>query len=158
MSLYLTHIHITSQIFTVSNLPDYFMSGLIRSFITCVTRTDEALLNEPTSHDRNTRHTFFESKVLCLCPQRSITHYNMHNHCSSLFTYIMDYLYIQCMTPMVCICVLCVTLMLFIYVYYRLFAYTNLVDIILLFFTIFSLTDFMKNSSDISPKNRHTGF
>jgi hypothetical protein len=45
-----------------------------------------------------------------------------------------------------------VTLMIFIYVYYRLFAYTNLVDIISLFFTIFSLTDFMKNSADISQK------
>jgi hypothetical protein len=158
MSLYLAHIHITSQIFTVSNLPDYFMSGLIQSFITCVIRTDETLLNELTSHDRNTRHTFFKSKVLCLCQQRSIMHCNMHNHCSSLFTYIMNYLYIQCMTLMVCICILCVTLMLFIYVYYRLFAYTNLVDIISLFFTIFSLTDFMKNSANISPKNRHTGF
>jgi hypothetical protein len=29
MSLYLAHIHITSQTFTVSNLPSGFMSGLI---------------------------------------------------------------------------------------------------------------------------------
>jgi hypothetical protein len=34
--------------------------------------TDEALLNGPISHGRNTRHTFFEPKVLCSCPQRSI--------------------------------------------------------------------------------------
>jgi hypothetical protein len=38
MSLYLAHIHITSQTFTLSNLPGGFMSGLIQSFITCVTR------------------------------------------------------------------------------------------------------------------------
>jgi hypothetical protein len=52
MSPYLTHIHITSQTFTVSNLSDRFMSGLIRSFITCVTRIAEALMNGPTSHGR----------------------------------------------------------------------------------------------------------
>jgi hypothetical protein len=45
MSLYLTHIHITSQTFTVSNLPGGFMSELIRNFITYVTRTGEVMLS-----------------------------------------------------------------------------------------------------------------
>jgi hypothetical protein len=89
MSLSLTHIHITSQIFTVSSLPDGFKSGLIQSFITCVTRTDEALLNGPTSYDKNTSHTFFEPKLLCSGPRRSIIQYSMHNQCSGLFICIM---------------------------------------------------------------------
>jgi hypothetical protein len=41
------------------------------------------------------------------------------------------------MTHMMLIYILCMTLMVFIYVYYELFAYTNLVDIIPLFFMIF---------------------
>jgi hypothetical protein len=39
---------------------------------------------------------------------------------------------------MVLSCVLCMTPMLFIYVYYVLFIYTNLVDVMLLFLTVFS--------------------
>jgi hypothetical protein len=141
MSLYLAHIHIVSRTFTVSNLPGGFMTGLIWSFITCVTRTSDALLNGPTSHGRNTRHTFFEPKVLCLCPQMSIMQCSMRNQYSGLFTCIIDYLYVLCMTLMVWICVLCVTLMLFIYVYYGLFACINLVDAISLFSTVFSFHD-----------------
>jgi hypothetical protein len=70
MSPYLAHIHITSQTFTVSNLPGGFMSGLIRSCIICVTKTGETLLNRPTSHGKNIRHIFFESKVLFSCPKK----------------------------------------------------------------------------------------
>jgi hypothetical protein len=72
MSISLAHIHITSRILIVNSLPSGFMSGLIQSFITSIIRTDEALLNRPTSHGRNTRHTFFKPKVLCSCSQRSI--------------------------------------------------------------------------------------
>jgi hypothetical protein len=79
MSMSLAHIHITSQTFTVSSLPGGFMSGLIQSFITCVTKTSKTLLNGPTSHGRNTRHTFFEPKVLCSCPRRSIMQCSMRN-------------------------------------------------------------------------------
>jgi hypothetical protein len=122
MSLSLTHIHITSQTFTVSSLPCGFMSRLIWSFITCVTRTSETLLNGSTSHGRNTRHTFLEPKILCSCPWRSIMQCSMHNQCSGLFTCIMKYLHVLCMTLMMWICVLCVTLIMFIYVYYGLFA------------------------------------
>jgi hypothetical protein len=50
----------------------------------------------------------------------------------------MDYLHILCMILMVLSCVLCTTLMLFIYVYYVLFICTNLVDVMPLFFTGFS--------------------
>jgi hypothetical protein len=70
MSPYLAHIHITSQTFTVSNLPGGFMSGLIRSCIICVTKTGETLLNGPTSHSKNIRHIFFKPKVLFSCPQK----------------------------------------------------------------------------------------
>jgi hypothetical protein len=38
------------------------MSGLIRSCITCVIRTDDALLNGPTSYDRNISHIFIEPR------------------------------------------------------------------------------------------------
>jgi hypothetical protein len=72
------------------------MSGLIRSYITCVIRTDKALLNGSTSHDRNIRHIFFEPKVLCSCSRRSIMQYSMHNQYSDLFTRIMNYLYVLC--------------------------------------------------------------
>jgi hypothetical protein len=41
------------------------------------------------------------------------------------------------MILMVCIYVLCMTLIVFIYIYYGLFAYINVVDVILLFSTIF---------------------
>jgi hypothetical protein len=138
MSSYLAHIHITSQIFTVSNRLVGFMSRLIQSCITCVTRTVETLLNRPTSHGRNTRHIFFKPNVLCSCPQRSIMQCSMRNQCSGLFTCIIDYLHVLCMILMVWICVLCITLMVFIYLYYVLFACTNLVDIMSLFFTVFS--------------------
>jgi hypothetical protein len=82
MSLYLAHIHITSHTFIVSNVPGGFMSGLIRSCITYVTRTGEALLNGPTSPGRNIRRIFCEPKVLCSCPRRSIMQCNMHNQCT----------------------------------------------------------------------------
>jgi hypothetical protein len=56
---------------------------------------------------------------------------------------------------MVFSCVLCMTLMVFIYVYYGLFASTNLVDVMSLFFTIFSfhVPIFSKNRP-IFGKNR----
>jgi hypothetical protein len=113
------------------------MSGLIRNCITYVTRTGKALLNEPTSHGRNIRHIFFESNVLCSCRRRSIMQCSMCNQCSDLFTCIMNFLRVLCMILMVLSCVLCITLMVFIYVYYELFACTNLVYVISLFFTVF---------------------
>jgi hypothetical protein len=118
ISPYLAHIHITSQAFTVNNLPGWFTSGLIRSCITCVTRTDKSLLNGPTSYDRNIRHIFFESKVLCSCRWRSIMQCSMRNQCSGLFTCIIDYLHLLCMILMILSYVLCMTLMMFIYMYY----------------------------------------
>jgi hypothetical protein len=143
ISPYLAHIHITSQTFTVSNLSGGFTSGLIRSCITCVTRTGKALLNRPTSHGRNIRHIFFEPKVLWSSRWRSIMQCSMRNQCSGLFTCIMNYLYVLCIIFMVLSCVLCMTLMVFIYVYYELFACTNLVDVMSLFFTVFrSIYDF----------------
>jgi hypothetical protein len=53
-------------------------------------------------------------------------------------------------------CVLCMTLIVFIYMYYGLFACINLVDIMPLIFTVFSfhLLIFDKNH----PGNRHTDF
>jgi hypothetical protein len=62
----------------------------------------------------------------------------MCNQCSGLFTRIIDYLHVLCMILMMWICVLYMILMVFIYMYYRLFVCTNLVDIILLFFMVFS--------------------
>jgi hypothetical protein len=53
----------------------------------------------------------------------------------------MDYLHVLCMILMVLSCVLCMTLMVFIYVYYGLFVYTNLVDVISLFSTVFLFID-----------------
>jgi hypothetical protein len=50
----------------------------------------------------------------------------------------LENLYVLCMIFMVLSCVLCMTLILFIYVYYGLFTCTNLVDVISLFFTVFS--------------------
>jgi hypothetical protein len=152
ISPYLAHIHITSQTFTVSTLPDGFTSGLIQSCITCVTRTDKALLNGPTSHGKNIRHIFFEPKVLCSCQWRSIMQCSMHNQCSGLFTCIIDFLYVLCTILMVLSCVLCMTLMVFIYVYYGLFACTNLVDVMSLFFTVFSFPspNFGKNRPELA--------
>jgi hypothetical protein len=143
ISPYLAHIHITSQTFTVSNLPGGFTSGLIWSCITCVTRTDKTLLNGPTSYGRNIRHILFELKVLCSCRRMNIIQCSMHNQCSGLFTCIMNYLHILYMIFMVLSCVLCMTLMMFIYVYYELFVCINLVDVILLFYGFFiPFTDF----------------
>jgi hypothetical protein len=155
ISPYLAHIHITSQTFTVSSLPSGFTSGLIRSCITCVIRTDKALLNGQTSHGRNIRHIFFEPKVLCSYRRRSIMQCNMCNQCSGLFTCIMDYLHVLCMILMVLSCVLCMTLIVFIYMYYGLFTCTNLVDVMSLFFTVFSfhLSNFGINQP-VSSKNR----
>jgi hypothetical protein len=53
----------------------------------------------------------------------------------------MDYLHVLCMILMVLSCVLCITLMVFIYVYYGLFVYTNLVDVISLFSMVFLFID-----------------
>jgi small-conductance mechanosensitive channel len=80
---------------------------------------------------------------------------SMCNQCSGLFTCIMNYLHVLCMIFMVLSCVLCMTLMVFIYVYYGLFACTNLVDTMSLFFMIFSfyLPIFDKKRS-ISSTNR----
>jgi hypothetical protein len=64
---------------------------------------------------------------------------SMRNQCSGLFTYIMDYLHVLCLNLMVLSCVLCMTLMAFIYMYYGLFACTNLVDVMMLFFMVFLL-------------------
>jgi hypothetical protein len=52
-------------------------------------------------------------------------------------------------------CVLCMTLIMFIYVYYRLFTCINLVDVISLFFMVFSLhlLNFDKNQP-VFDKNR----
>jgi hypothetical protein len=63
---------------------------------------------------------------------------SMRNQCSGLFTYNMNYLYILCTIFMVLSCVLCMIFIVFIYMYYGLFTCINLVDIISLFFTIFS--------------------
>jgi hypothetical protein len=59
----------------------------------------------------------------------------------------MNYLHVLCIIFMVLSCVLCMTLMMFIYVYYGLFVCTNLVDVMSLFFTGFSfhLSIFNKN-------------
>jgi hypothetical protein len=81
----------------------------------------------------------------------------MRNQCSCLFICIMNYLYVLCMILMVLSCVLYMTLILFIYMYYGLFTCTNLVDVIPLFFTVFSfhLPIFDKNrliSSKIRPE------
>jgi hypothetical protein len=158
ISPYLAHIHITSQTFTVNNLPSGFTSGLIRSCITCVTRTDKALLNGPTSHGRNIRHIFFESKVLCSCRRWSIMQCSMHNQCSGLFTCIMDYLHLLCMILMILSYVLCMTLMVFICVYYGLFICINLVNVMSLFFTVFSfhLPNFGKNGRFLAKTARNS--
>jgi hypothetical protein len=58
---------------------------------------------------------------------------NMRNHCSGLFIYIINYLHVLCIIFIVLSCVLCITLMVFIYMYYGLFTYTNLIDVISLF-------------------------
>jgi hypothetical protein len=82
---------------------------------------------------------------------------SMCNQCSGLFTCIIDYLHVLCMILMVLSCVLCMTLMVFIYMYYGLFVCTNLVDVMPLFFTVFSfhLAIFSKNrpvSGKIHPE------
>jgi hypothetical protein len=126
-----------------------FTSGLIQRCIPYVIRTGKILLNVPTSYGRNIRHIFFESKILCSCRRMSIIQYNMCNHCNGLFTCVINYLHVLCMIFMILSCVICMTLMVFIYVYYRLFACTNLVDVMSLFFTVFSfhLPIFHKNRS-----------
>jgi hypothetical protein len=59
------------------------------------------------------------------------------------------------MILMVLNCVLFMSLIVFIYMYYELYAYTNLVDVMMLFFTVFSLhlPIFDKNCS-VSEKIR----
>jgi hypothetical protein len=148
ISPYMSHIHITSQIFTVSNLPGGFRSEMIQSCIACVTKTDKALLNESNSHDRNIRHIFFEPKILRSCRQMSIMQCNMRNQYSDLFICIMDYLHVLCMIIMILSYVLYM-----IYIYYRLFACTNLVDVISLFSQFFRyIYRFRQNSSEIFEK------
>jgi hypothetical protein len=88
---------------------------------------------------------------------------SMRNQCSGLFTCIMDYLHVLCMILMVLSCVLCMTLMMFIYMYYGLFACTNLVYVMLLFYMVFSfyLPIFGKIrpiSGKIRPKIATTNF
>jgi small-conductance mechanosensitive channel len=63
--------------------------------------------------------------------------YNIHNQYNGLFTCIMDYLHALCIILMVLSGIVCMTLMVFIYVYYGLFVCTNLVVTMLLFFTVF---------------------
>jgi hypothetical protein len=147
MYLSLAHIHITSYTFTVSSLSSGFMSRLIQSFITYVTRIGEALLNGPTSHDRNTRHTSFEPKGLYSCPQRSIMQYRMRNQCSDLFTCIMDYLHILCATLMVYIYVLCMTHGIYLHVLWTIYIYKFSICFAIVFH-IFSIpmTGFLDNS------------
>jgi hypothetical protein len=116
-----------------------------------------ALLNVPISHGRNIKHIFFEANVLHSYRRRSIMQCGIRNQCSCLFICIMNYLYVLCMILMVLSCVLYMTLILFIYMYYGLFTCTNLVDVIPLFFTVFSfhLPIFDKNrliSSKIRPE------
>jgi hypothetical protein len=65
--------------------------------------------------------------------------------CGDLFSCIINYLYVLCMTLMMCIYVLYMFIIIFIYIYYGVFACTNLVDIILLFFTVFSIIIFLDN-------------
>jgi hypothetical protein len=50
----------------------------------------------------------------------------------------MAYLHVLCMILVVLSCVLCMTLMVFIYMYYGLFACINLVDVMPLFSMVFS--------------------
>jgi hypothetical protein len=80
---------------------------------------------------------------------------SVHNQCSDLFICIMNYLHILCIFFMVSSCVLCMTLIVFICMYFGLFICTNLVDVISLFFMIFSfhLLNFGKNQL-VSNKNR----
>jgi hypothetical protein len=66
---------------------------------------------------------------------------SMRNQYNDLFTCIIDYLHVLYMILIVWICVLCMTLIMFIYMYYGLFAYTNLVELMLLFSTIFLSSD-----------------
>jgi hypothetical protein len=67
----------------------------------------------------------------------------------------MNYLYVLCMILMILSYILYMTLVMFIYMYYKLFACTNLVDVMSLFFTVFSfhLPNFDKNRS-VFNKNR----
>jgi hypothetical protein len=62
----------------------------------------------------------------------------MHNQYSGLYICIMNYLYLLYIIFMVLSCVLCMIFMVFIYVYYGLFVCTNLLDVMSLFFMIFS--------------------
>jgi Na+/alanine symporter len=80
---------------------------------------------------------------------------SMRNQCSGLFICIMNYLHVLCMILMVLNCVLCMTLIVFIDVYYGLFACTNLVDVMPLFSQFFvPFINFQQNS----PGNRHADF
>jgi hypothetical protein len=52
----------------------------------------------------------------------------MRNQCSDLFTYIMDYLYVLCMTHDIDLCTIYNSHDIF-YVYYELFTYINLENV-----------------------------
>jgi hypothetical protein len=62
--------------------------------------------------------------------------YSMRNQYNGFFTCIIDYLHVLCIILMVLSGVLYMTLMVFIYVYYGLFACTNLVVVMPLFFMV----------------------
>jgi hypothetical protein len=84
----------------------------------------------------------------------------MHNQYSGLFTCIMNYLHVLYMILMVLNYVLCMTLIIFIYMYYELFTCINLVDVIPLFFIVFrfiyqfltKISQFLANFAPKSPR------
>jgi small-conductance mechanosensitive channel len=82
----------------------------------------------------------------------------MYNQCSGLFTCIIDYLHVLCMILILLSCVLCMTSMVFIYVYYGLFICTKLVDVMSLFFMVFlfHLPNFSKNRSVLTKTARNS--
>jgi hypothetical protein len=103
----------------------------------------------------NIRHIFFEPDALCSCRRRSIIQYSMCNQYSDLFKCIMNYLYVLCIIFMVLSCVLYMTLIVFIYVCYELFVCTNLIDVMSLFFMIFSFNlPILDKNWPVSDTNR----
>jgi hypothetical protein len=76
------------------------MSGLSLNFVTCVIRTGKTLLNGPTSHGRNTKPTFFESRYYAhvhkrvLCNAECAVNIVVDDNHHSLFSCIMEYLYL----------------------------------------------------------------
>jgi hypothetical protein len=78
----------------------------------------------------------------------STDEYYVMQHVRDLFTCIINYLHVICMTFKLWICILCITLMMLIYVYYGLFICINLVDVMSLFSMVFSfqMPNFLDNS------------